>query len=153
MASSTRRLGDRVGAGLMLLATVVAIAWANSPWGSGYEQFWATGIRIDIGGSEFAFTVHSLVNEGLMTLFFFLVGLEVKRELTIGELTSRTRAVLPVAAAIAGLILPALLFVLFTRGSPAVSAWGVVISTDTASSSARWPSSGRPTPPGCASSS
>lgn len=131
-AKRKKQSGDRLGAGLMVLATVVAIAWANSPWGTGYEEFWGTVVRVDVGGAPFTFTVHALVNEGLMTLFFFLVGLEVKREFSIGELTSRTRAVLPVAAAIAGLVLPALIFVLFTLGSGNVSAWGVVISTDTA---------------------
>ena len=123
---------DRMSAALMLLATLAAIAWANSPWGTGYEEFWSTLIQVDVGDTAFSFTAHGFVNEGLMTLFFFLVGLEVKREFSIGELTSRTRAVLPVAAAIAGLALPAILFVLIMTRTGDVSAWGVVISTDTA---------------------
>ncbi|MEN2740201.1 Na+/H+ antiporter NhaA [Microbacterium sp. X-17] len=132
LAVRRKRGRDRIGAGLMLLATVVAIVWANSPWGAGYEEFWGTVVRVDVGGTLFSFTVHELVNDGLMTLFFFLVGLEVKREFAIGELTSRSRAVLPVAAAIAGLALPALIFVLFTMRTGDASAWGIVISTDTA---------------------
>lgn len=128
---SNKRRGDRLSAGLMLGAVVVAIIWANLP-GDGYAHFWETPVRLGVGGATWTFTVHGLVNEGLMTFFFFLVGLEVKRELTIGELASPRRAVLPAAAAAAGLIVPALLYVAITAGTGEAHAWGVVISTDTA---------------------
>lgn len=116
----------------MLIATGLAIAWANSPWGVTYEQFWEMPLAMSVGDSQWSFTMHSLVNEGLMTLFFFLVGLEVKRELTIGELTSRSRAILPVVAALAGLVVPAAIFAVVNLSSGYAHAWGVVISTDTA---------------------
>lgn len=123
---------DRMSAALMLIATALAIIWANSPWGAGYEHFWETSITIAVGDMQIDSNLHALVNDGLMTLFFFLVGLEVKRELTIGELTDRARATLPIAAAVAGLVVPAGIFILFTLGTDQTHAWGVVISTDTA---------------------
>jgi Na+/H+ antiporter NhaA len=116
----------------MLAATLIAIVWANSPWGTGYEDLWSTPLTIGVGDMRMESSLHALVNDGLMTLFFFLVGLEVKRELTIGELTDRTRAMLPISAAIAGLLVPAGIFALITASSGNAQAWGVVISTDTA---------------------
>jgi Na+/H+ antiporter NhaA len=115
----------------MLAATVVAVTWANLPGGS-YQQLWSLGISIDIGGSRWNFTAHQFLNDGLMTLFFFVVGLEVKHELTIGDLTDRSRALLPIAAAAAGLLVPAVIYALLNRSSGEVHGWGVVISTDTA---------------------
>ncbi|TYL52774.1 Na+/H+ antiporter NhaA [Agromyces mariniharenae] len=123
---------DRSAAMLLLLGTVIAIAWANSPWGSSYEAFWETEVEITIGTFSAHLTLHQLVNDGLMAFFFFIVGLEVKREFTIGELTDRSRAAVPVIAAIAGLILPALIFLLLNANTGQADAWGVVISTDTA---------------------
>ncbi|MFH8249590.1 Na+/H+ antiporter NhaA [Microbacterium sp. B2969] len=123
---------DRLAAALMLVGVAIAMVWANSPWAATYEEFWALPIGMSVGGFDVSFTMHAVVNEGLMTLFFFLVGLEVKRELTIGELTDRSRALLPIGAAVAGLIVPALVFVLFNLGGAEADAWGVVISTDTA---------------------
>ncbi|QIG41255.1 Na+/H+ antiporter NhaA [Microbacterium sp. 4R-513] len=116
----------------MLAGAAIAMLWANAPFGATYEEFWELPIGLGIGDWSVTFPAHAVVNEGLMTLFFFLVGLEVKRELTIGELTDRARAVLPIAAAVAGLVVPALIFVLFNVSSGEADAWGVVISTDTA---------------------
>jgi Na+/H+ antiporter NhaA len=123
---------DRKAALLLLLFTVLAVAWANSPWGSTYSAFWGTEIALSVGGFDAAFTLHDVVNDGLMAFFFFTVGLEVKREFTIGELTDRARAIVPVIAAVAGLALPAVIFLAFNAGTPEAHAWGVVISTDTA---------------------
>ena len=123
---------DRSAAMLLLLGTVIAIAWANSPWGASYEEFWRTPIEVTIGSFSAELTLHEFVNDGLMAFFFFIVGLEVKREFTIGELTDRSRAAVPVIAAIAGLILPALIFLLLNANTGEANAWGVVISTDTA---------------------
>ena len=136
-AASVRRLKkggttDRSAALLLLLFTVIAIAWANSPWGSSYDEFWDTEVEIVIGGFDAHLTLHQLVNDGLMAFFFFTVGLEVKREFTIGELTDRKRAAVPVIAAVAGLALPAVIFLLFNANTGQAHAWGVVISTDTA---------------------
>ena len=123
---------DRSAAFLLLLGTVIAIAWANSPWGSTYDAFWNTEIELAVGSFSVHLTLHELVNDGLMAFFFFVVGLEVKREFTIGELTDRSRAAVPVIASIAGLIVPALIFLLLNANSGHANAWGVVISTDTA---------------------
>ncbi|GAA1060020.1 Na+/H+ antiporter NhaA [Agromyces bracchium] len=127
-----RGSSDRSAAALLLVGTVLAILWANSPWGSTYEAFWETELEIGLGEWQLHATLHDVVNDGLMTLFFFVVGLEVKREFTIGELTDRSRAIVPIVAAIAGLVVPALLFVVIALPTGELAAWGVVISSDTA---------------------
>ncbi|WP_246160040.1 Na+/H+ antiporter NhaA [Microbacterium rhizomatis] len=123
--------GDRLSAAMMLIGTAIALLWANLP-GDTYEEFWSMPVGFSIGEWTAFFSLHQFVNEGLMAFFFFLVGLEVKRQLTIGELTDRSRAAVPIVAAIAGLIVPALIFVLFTASTGEAHAWGIVISTDTA---------------------
>lgn len=124
--------GDRPAAALLLIFTLIAIVWANSPWGSTYETFWSMPFEIAVGDFQISASLHQVVNDAIMTFFFFVVGLEVKREFTLGELTDRSRAIVPVVAAIAGLIVPALIFVAFTASTGDAHAWGVVISTDTA---------------------
>jgi Na+/H+ antiporter NhaA len=132
IAERIRNLGqNRIGALLLLLATVVAIVWANVSSGS-YDALWETHFTVGVQDIHLDFTLHALVNDALMAIFFFTVGLEVRREFAIGELTSWSRAVIPVVAAVAGLVMPALLFVLISAGSGEEHAWGVVISTDTA---------------------
>ncbi|MGI9207395.1 MAG: Na+/H+ antiporter NhaA, partial [Rhodococcus sp. (in: high G+C Gram-positive bacteria)] len=121
---------DTLAAGFLLAATVVALVWANL--GDSYEAFWRTPLSIRIGDYGITLDLKNWVNDGLMTLFFFVVGLEVKRELTIGELTDRTRAAVPLVAAVAGLALPAVLYLLLNPSGEAAGAWGVVVSTDTA---------------------
>jgi len=123
---------ESLSAGLLLAFTAVAIFWANSPWADSYGSLWSTIVDVRIGARHLELTLRALVNDGLMALFFFAVGLEVKRELTIGELTDRSRALMPVAAAAAGLVLPACIFLLINRDGALAHAWGVVISTDTA---------------------
>lgn len=122
---------NRIGALLLLLATAAAIAWANLSSGS-YSGFWETHLTVGVADLTLDFTLHALVNDALMAIFFFTVGLEVRREFAIGELTSWSRAMVPVIASIAGLAVPALLFVLIAAPSGHAAAWGVVISTDTA---------------------
>jgi Na+/H+ antiporter NhaA len=123
---------DRSAAMVLLLFTVIAIGWANSPWGASYDEFWGTEVQIIVGEFDAHLTLHQLVNDGLMAFFFFTVGLEVKSEFTIGELTDRSRAVVPVIAAVAGLALPAAIFLWLNANTGQAHAWGVVISTDTA---------------------
>ena len=123
---------DRTAAKLLLLFTIIALVWANSPWGASYDEFWDTEVQLSVAGFDVAFTLHDFVNDGLMAFFFFTVGLEVKREFTIGELTDRARAIVPVVAAVAGLALPAVIFLALNAGTSEAHAWGVVISTDTA---------------------
>lgn len=118
-------------AALLLVATVVALIWANLPGGT-YQGFWHTEFGVSLGEFELSMDLKHWVNDGLMALFFFAIGLEVKRELAIGELTDRARAVVPVIAAIAGLALPALIFLIMNASGPGAGAWGVVVSTDTA---------------------
>jgi Na+/H+ antiporter NhaA len=122
---------EKTAAALLLLATVVALIWANVP-SSSYDEFWHSTIVLQVGQSGITLDFRSLVNEGLMTLFFFVVGLEVKREFALGELSDWSRAVVPVSAAIAGLAVPALIFVAFNHTGETTHAWGVVISSDTA---------------------
>lgn len=126
------RSGENNAAALLLLFTVLAIAWANSPWGANYTDFWNTHVGLTFGEFHAELSVKHLVNDGLMTFFFFAVGLEVKSQFTIGELTDRARAAVPVVAAIAGLILPAVVFLALNPSGDDARAWGVVISTDTA---------------------
>ncbi|GAA3202578.1 Na+/H+ antiporter NhaA [Microbacterium terregens] len=133
--SIAEKIGDlgqtRIGALLLLIATLAAIIWANVASGS-YATLWETHLTVGVGDLQLDFTLHALVNDALMAIFFFTVGLEVRREFAIGELTSWSRAMVPVVAAVAGLAVPALLFVLIAAGSGYEAAWGIVISTDTA---------------------
>ncbi|WJL96867.1 Na+/H+ antiporter NhaA [Microbacterium sp. ET2] len=122
---------NRAAALLLLIATAVAVIWANVAHGA-YEAFWEMHLTVGLGDIQLDFTLHALVNDALMAIFFFTVGLEVRREFAIGELTSWSRALVPVTAAIAGLVVPALLFVWIALPSGYAHAWGVVISTDTA---------------------
>jgi Na+/H+ antiporter NhaA len=121
----------RLGALLLLIATVAAITWANlSP--ETYERLWETHLVVGVDDLTLEFTLHALVNDALMAIFFFTVGLEVRREFAIGELTSWSRSLVPVTAAIAGLVVPAAIFLAIAAGTGYEHAWGVVISTDTA---------------------
>lgn len=119
-------------AGMLLGATVLALAWANSPWSEWYVDLWGTRAGIGVGDWVLAMDLAHWVNDGLMALFFLVVGLEVRREFSIGELTDRRRATIPVIAATGGLVVPALLFLLLASGGDAAQGWGIVIGTDTA---------------------
>lgn len=123
---------ELLAAALLLLGTVAALVWANSPWGHSYAAFWQAEFGLRLGGVELSLSLHHWVNDGLMAFFFFIVGLEVKRELVLGELADRRRAMVPILAAVMGLVVPALVYGLINRGGAAASAWGMVISTDTA---------------------
>jgi Na+/H+ antiporter NhaA len=124
--------GENAAAGLLLACTLIAILWANSPWAQTYWGLLDTHVGVAFGDSHFEMSVKHLINDGLMTFFFFIVGLEVTREFKIGELTDRSRAAVPVVAAIAGLAVPAVIFLALNPSGENVAAWGVVISTDTA---------------------
>lgn len=132
IAERIRALGqNRIGALLLLIATIAAIVWSNVSHET-YEGLWDTHLTLGLGDFQFDFTLHAMVNDALMAIFFFTVGLEVRREFAIGELTSWSRAMVPVFAAILGLAIPAVLFVLIAQGTGQEHAWGIVISTDTA---------------------
>ena len=130
--SKATRTTDNTAAALLLLFTVIAIAWANSPWAESYSTLLDTHLGLSVGAHHVEMSVKHFVNDALMTFFFFIVGLEVTREFTIGELTDRSRAAVPVIAAAAGLVIPAVVFLAFNPTGENAQAWGVVISTDTA---------------------
>lgn len=117
---------------LLLLATLLAIALTNSPLGPAFEAFWHTPLGVTVGGTGFVLSLLHWVNDGLLTLFFLVVGLEIKREFTVGHLSSRKAAALPVAAAVGGMVVPALLYALVVGAGPWAHGWGVPMSTDTA---------------------
>ncbi|MDJ0348476.1 Na+/H+ antiporter NhaA [Cryobacterium sp. PH29-G1] len=123
---------ESAGAAVLLGATLAALVWANSPAGATYEQFWSTPLNITLGGASLDLDLKHWVNDGLMVFFFFVLGLEVKRELVVGDLSDPRRAAVPIAAAAAGLAVPALVYLALNPSGAAAAAWGVVISTDTA---------------------
>ncbi len=120
------------GSLLLLLATVVALFWANSLWRESYFHLWETELAIILGNLSLSEHLLEWVNDGLMVLFFFVVGLEIKREVLEGELGSPKRAALPIAAALGGLLFPALFYLAFNLGGPGVSGWGIPMATDIA---------------------
>jgi Na+/H+ antiporter NhaA len=116
---------------LLLAATVAALAWANIDHGA-YEDVWRTRLSIRIGDSGISQDLRHWVNNGLMTFFFLVVGLELRREFDVGELRERHRLTLPVLAGLGGMAVPALIFLAFNAGEPSAHAWAAAISTDTA---------------------
>ena len=120
------------GALALLAATIAALLWANSPWSDSYESLWSTKLAIEIGGGGISADLRHWVNEGLMTFFFLVVGLEAKRELDLGELRERRRLAIPAFAAIGGMALPIAIFMAFNAGGPGAHGWGAAMSTDTA---------------------
>jgi Na+/H+ antiporter NhaA len=118
-------------ASMLLAAAVAAIVWANIDLSS-YESVWRTKLSIQIGGSGISQDLRQWVNNGLMTFFFFVIGLEVRREFDVGELRERRRLTLPVLAALGGMIVPIAIYLAFNAGKGSAPGWGVAMSTDTA---------------------
>ena len=133
-----RFLGIEAAGGILLMvATVVALVWANSPWSDSYHDLWHAEFHLSIGGLALEhhghpLTLHQLVNDALMAIFFFVVGLEIKRELVAGHLRDRRAAMLPAAAAIGGMVVPALLFFALNPSGDASAGWGIPMATDIA---------------------
>ncbi len=117
---------------LLLLCTVVALGWANSPWGHSYDSLWHTEIALRVGSRVLEKSLLHWINDGLMVIFFFVVGLEIKREVLAGELASIRKAALPIAAAIGGMMVPALIYVAFNLGGVGARGWGIPMATDIA---------------------
>jgi Na+:H+ antiporter, NhaA family len=117
---------------VLLVAAVAALVWANSPWSSSYEHLWHTPITVGVGELVSAQPLHFWVNDGLMTIFFLVVGMEIRREIHEGELSDIRRAGLPIAAAVGGMIAPALIYLAFNREPPSQHGWGVPMATDIA---------------------
>jgi Na+/H+ antiporter NhaA len=120
------------GAVFLLAAAAAALVWANSPWSDSYESFWTTKLSVTLGSDGISLDLRHWVNEGLMTFYFLVVGLEAKRELDTGELRERQRLAIPVAAAIGGMSLPIAIFLIFNAGGDGANGWGAAMSTDTA---------------------
>ena len=127
-----RFLATQTGSAAVLLgATIVALAWANlSP--ASYQAVWHTPLSIRLGGAGESLDLHGWVNSGLMTFFFFVVGLEARREFDLGELRERSRLAMPVLAGLGGMIVPIAIFLAFNAGRPTAHGWGTAMSTDTA---------------------
>jgi Na+/H+ antiporter NhaA len=126
-------LSNETGGALALLAaTVAALLWANSPWSGSYEDLWTTQLSVRLGDAGISLDLRHWVNQGLMTFFFLVVGLEAKRELDLGELRERRRLTIPVFAAIGGVTVPVLIYLAFNAGGPGADGWGAAMSTDTA---------------------
>lgn len=117
---------------LLLLSAAVALALANSPWAAAYHHFWQTRVAIRLGEFELARSLEWVVNDGLMVVFFFVVGLEIRREIDHGELSQWRRAILPVVAALGGVLVPALLYLALAGQPETRSGWGVPMATDIA---------------------
>jgi len=126
-------LSTETGSASVLLAgTVIALLWANSPWSHSYTSLWSTKLAVTIGSGGISLDLRHWVNEGLMTLFFLVVGLEAKRELDLGELRERRRLAIPVLAAIGGMSVPVVIYLIFNAGGSGAHGWGAAMSTDTA---------------------
>jgi NhaA family Na+:H+ antiporter len=123
---------ESAGGIVLIVSAVAALAWANSPWHESYHDFWHAKVAVGAGGSTHAMSLAHWVNDGLMVVFFLLVGLEIKRELLIGELASLRRAALPIAAAVGGMVVPALVYVALNAGGPGAAGWGIPMATDIA---------------------
>jgi Na+/H+ antiporter NhaA len=119
------------GAAILLAGTVAALMWANVDEAS-YERVWTTILSISLGSSSIVLDLRGWVNSGLMTIFFFVVGLEIRREIHRGELSELRRATLPLAAAVGGMLLPAVIYLTLNYGRGSVQGWGIPMATDIA---------------------
>ena len=123
---------EAAGGILLIACTIVALVWSNSPWAASYFHLWHINLTFGFGGAQLSEELHFWINDGLMAVFFLLVGLEIKREALVGELASFKKAALPIAAALGGLLLPAGLYALLNRGGPGAAGWGIPMATDIA---------------------
>lgn len=123
---------EAAGGIVLLVSTIVALAWANSPWAASYHALWNAPVTVSVGSMALSKAAILWINDGLMAIFFFVVGLEIKREVLVGGLSSPRKTVLPVAAALGGMAVPAALFLLFNAGEPTAKGWGIPMATDIA---------------------
>jgi len=123
---------ETVGGSILLLSGIAALVLANSPLGEAYAQLWQKSFTIGTAGHSLSLTLHQWINDGLMAVFFLLVGLEIKRELLVGELASMKRAALPILCALGGMIVPAATYAAFNRAGLGSHGWGIPMATDIA---------------------
>lgn len=117
---------------LLFIAVIIALIWANSGFAESYHHLWETHLNIGVGNFEIDKSLHHWINDGLMAIFFFVVGLEIKREIMAGDLSTWRKASLPAAAAVGGMLFPALIYLVFNFGSDTEAGWGVPMATDIA---------------------
>jgi NhaA family Na+:H+ antiporter len=120
------------GGVLLLFCTLLALVWANSPWAAHYVALWHIPMTAGFGEFNLNYDLHFWVNDALMAVFFFVVGLEIKREFLVGELAKPRKAALPIVAALGGVVVPALIYTSFNAGSPSAAGWGIPMATDIA---------------------
>ena len=134
LAAPVRRfLAIEASSGILLMAaTAVALIWANSPWAASYDALWHTPVGVRLGEGGFVRPLHFWVNDGLMTIFFFVVGLEIRREIHEGELADLRRAALPLVAVLGGMAIPAAIYAALNAGQPGAAGWGIPMATDIA---------------------
>ncbi len=126
-------LHQEASAGMLLVgAAIVALIWANSPWSDSYFDLWSTEAGIEIGSFHIDLNLREWVNDAAMVLFFFVVGLEIKRELTQGELRDPRQAALPIIGAVGGMVVPAAIYALLNAGGEGSAGWGIPMATDIA---------------------
>jgi NhaA family Na+:H+ antiporter len=123
---------ELLGSLLLMATAIVAIVWANSPWAESYFAIWRRYLTVDLLVLELNLNLQHWINDALMAFFFFVVGLEIKRELVHGNLADRRKATLPAIAAIGGMVVPALAYVAFNSGGPGAGGWGIPVATDIA---------------------
>ncbi|WP_312487178.1 Na+/H+ antiporter NhaA [Sphingomonas sp.] len=124
--------GSEVTGGPLLIATIIALLFTNSPWSGGFERFWDTPLTIGFGAREVTHTLAEWIDHALLPLFFVIVGADVKREMVLGPLAHWRTAAFPLAGAIGGMLVPVALYLAVASGTPAAPGWGSVITTDTA---------------------
>src|SRR5688500_3830200 len=117
---------------LLIIAAAVALIWANSPWGESYNALWHTKLTVGVGDFSISKDLTHWINDGLMAVFFLVVGLEIKREVLVGELSSVRNAALPVVAALGGAVVPALIYLAINAGTEGSAGWGIPMATDIA---------------------
>ncbi|WP_440223982.1 Na+/H+ antiporter NhaA [Dokdonella sp. MW10] len=123
---------EAVGGVVLLCAAIAALAWANSPWASYYDALWHASLTLGLGDAVLRIPLHAVVNDGLMTVFFLVVGMEIRREMHEGSLADLRSATLPLAAAIGGVLVPAAIFGALNHGGPGQDGWAVPMATDIA---------------------
>ena len=131
---AVRRFLDTEASGgvLLVVAAAIALVWANSPWGDSYDTVWRTEVVLRVGSMGVREDAQHFINDALMALFFLVVGLEIKRELVVGDLREPRAAALPVFAAVGGMVVPAAIYALFNAGDAGSSGWGIPMATDIA---------------------
>lgn len=123
---------ESAGGIVLFLAVIIAMIWANSPWQETYHLVWNQHFTISFSQFKLEYNLHHWINDGLMAIFFFVVGLELKREFTVGQLSSIKQSILPITAAAAGMATPAFIYLIFNSQSPESNGWGIPTATDIA---------------------